>query len=298
MRGQKSNLKSSIGFRGVLCSERTGLRTRLWLGIFQVCLANDIESKYLERKDYLSRYAHQRMVQKREASSDPSQEYGSEKAWSRALKEDLPRFIPFLQKKCGVEFHGRILEIGAGGAWLSGELSKLPRVVEVVTTDFSSKLLKEHAPQVFKLLKAHTSKITRMPADFHEMGFRTNYFDFVVSSSVLHHATNIVQVLREVKRVLKPGGRYVAIREPVWPLMKMKSRSKRSKSGPGGLPVNTYTLAHYKESFKQAAFPLEVKRVNLSRGLKYYVDKMVNGITHARFAFIGIKRPVTHKTTA
>ncbi len=253
-------------------------------------MANEIESKYLERKEYLSRYTHQRMVQKREASSDPSQEFGSEREWSRALKEDLPRFIPFLKKKCGVEFHGRVLEIGAGGGWFSGELSKLPRVVEVVTTDFSSKLLKEHAPLVFMLVNAHTAKITRMPADFHELGFRANYFDFVVSSSVLHHATNMVQVLREVKRVLKPGGRYVAIREPVWPLVKMNSRSRARKSGPGGLPVNHYTLAHYKESFKQAALPLEVRRVNLSHGLKYYVNKMVNGITHARYAFIGTKR--------
>ena len=56
------------------------------------------------------------------------------------------------------------------------ELSKLPRVVEVVTTDFSAKLLKEHTPLVFKLVNAHTAKITRMPADFHELGFRANYF--------------------------------------------------------------------------------------------------------------------------
>jgi ubiquinone/menaquinone biosynthesis C-methylase UbiE len=200
-----------------------------------------------------------------------------------------------LKKKCGIEFHGRILEIGAGAGWLSGELSKLPKVVEVVTTDFSSKLLKEQAPRVFKLLQAHSAKITRTPADFHELGFPANHFDFVVGSSVLHHATNIVQVLREVKRVLKPGGRFVAIREPVWPLVKRKSR-KESKIGPGGLPVNHYTLAHYKESFKQAALPLEVKRVNLSRGFKYYVNEMVNGLTHARYAFIGIKRPSAGKS--
>src|SRR5204863_3736040 len=172
-------------------------------------------------KGYLSRYAHQRMVEKREAAGDPLQEFGSEKEWARALKEDLPRFIPFLQKRCHIEFHGRILEIGAGAGWLSGELSKLPRVVEVTTTDFSSKLLKEQAPRVFKMLKAHAAKISRTPADFHELGSPGDYFDFVVSSSVLHHATNIVQVLREVKRVLKPGGRFVAIRELVWRLMNM-----------------------------------------------------------------------------
>ena len=56
------------------------------------------------------------------------------------------------------------LLIGAGGAWLSAELSKLPKVVQVITTDFSPMLLKEQAPKVFLLRKAHTAKITRMPA--------------------------------------------------------------------------------------------------------------------------------------
>ena len=247
------------------------------------------ESKYIDRKSYLSRYAHERMVALREARSDPTHEFGSEAEWTRCLKQELPRFIPFLMKRCGLEFHGRILEIGAGGAWLSAEISKLPRVVEVITTDFSPKLLKEQAPRVFKLLKAHTAKITRTPGDFHALNFPDNHFDFVVGSAVLQHATNMVQVLREVKRVLKPGGRFVAIREPVWPLVKLKSRSK-PVGGPGGLELHHYTLAHYKESFKQAALPLEINRVNLSHGFKYLMDQMVNGLTHARYAFIGIKR--------
>jgi ubiquinone/menaquinone biosynthesis C-methylase UbiE len=249
------------------------------------------DSKYVEKKSYLSRYAHERMVALRESRGEPVHEFGSEEEWARCLKEDLSRFVPFLLKKCGLEFRGRVLEIGAGGAWLSAEISKLPAVVEVVTTDFSPKLLKEQAPRVFKLLKAHCGKITRTPGDFHELDFPANYFDFVVSSAVLQHATNVVQVLREAKRVLKPGGRFVAIREPVWPLVKLKSRAKKvAQAGPGGLPTHHYTLRHYKEFFKQAALPLEVKRVNLASGFKYYLDEMVNGLTHARYAFIGTKR--------
>lgn len=230
------------------------------------------------------------MVARREASGDPSQEFGSPEAWARALKEDLPRFLPFLKKQCGIEFHGRVLEIGAGAAWLSAELSKLPRVVEVIATDFSAKLLKEEAPRVFRLLKANAAKITRVPGDFHKFDFPANHFDFVVSSGVLHHAVNLVQVLREVKRVLKFGGKFVGIREPVLPLMKSKAGSMKEKSGPGGLPPNYYHLTHYKESFKQAGLPLQVKSVNLSTGLKYYVSRMVNGLTDARVAFIATKR--------
>jgi ubiquinone/menaquinone biosynthesis C-methylase UbiE len=244
------------------------------------------ESKYIEREGFLSSYTHERTVGLRGGSLPENQE-----AWLRSVPKELPRFVPFLDRKCGLEFRGRILEIGAGGGWLSAELSKLPKVVEVITTDCSPQLLQEQAPKVFKLLNAKSAKITRMPGDFHKLEFPNNYFDFVVSSAVLHDATNIIQVLREAKRVLKPGGRFVAIREPVWPLVKIKSRSKMvSKLVNTGINERYHTLSAFKEFFRQAALPLEVKRVNISSGFKYYFDAVVNGLTHARYAFIGTKR--------
>ena len=250
------------------------------------------ESKYIEKKAYLSRYAHERTVAVRESAARKAKESGAEAEWLRSVQEDWPRFIPFLTKKCRIEFRGRILEIGAGGAWLSAELSKLPKVVQVITTDFSPMLLKEQAPKVFLLRKANTAKITRMPGDFHKLDFPNNHFDFVVCSAVLHDSANIVQVLREVKRLLKPGGQFVAIREPVWPLVKIKSRAKMvAKLVKTGVNERFYTLADYKEFFRQAALPLEVKRVNISIGwFKYYLNAVVNGLTHARYAFIGTKR--------
>lgn len=249
------------------------------------------ESKYIEKRAYLSRYSHERTLALRESEDKLAKEFGNEEKWFRNVKEELRKFVPFLTKKCGLEFSGRVLEIGARACWLSAEISKLPKVVEVVATDFSPKLLKEKAPRIFKVLGAHTAKITRMPADYHQLDFPKNHFDFVVCSAVLQQAVNIVQVLREAKRVLKPGGRFIAIREPVWPLVKLKSRSKMvAKLVETGVNDRFYTLADYKEFFKQADFSLEVKRVNLSRGFKYYVNKMVNGLTHARYAFIGTKR--------
>ncbi|HYG34186.1 MAG TPA: methyltransferase domain-containing protein [Clostridia bacterium] len=249
------------------------------------------ESKYIDKTGYLSRYAHEHTVARRETAARDWAKSGQEAEWLRSVQEDFPRFIPFLTEKCGLEFRGRILEIGAGGAWLSAELSKLPKVVEVYATDFSPFLLKEQAPRVFKLLNAKIAKITRTPGDFHKLDFPNNYFDFVVCSAVLHDAANIVQVLREAKRLLKPGGQFVAIREPVWPLVKIKSRAEMvAKLVATGINERFYTLSDYKEFFKQAALPMEVKRVNISTGFKYYFNAMVNGLTHARYAFIGTKR--------
>jgi ubiquinone/menaquinone biosynthesis C-methylase UbiE len=252
---------------------------------------NPIESKYVENTAYLSRFAGEQRLALRESKAQRVDERGQEEELSRYTKEVFPKYLPFLREACGIDFFGRVLEIGAGGAWLSAELSKQPRVVEVVATDFSPKLLKERAPRVFALLNANTAKITRIPSDFHQLDFPDRHFDFVVSSAVLHHALNIVQVLREAKRVLKPGGRFVALREPVWPLVKIKSRAKMlEKLVATGVNERFYTLADYKEFFRQAALPLQVKRVNLSTGFKYYVDELVNGLTHARYAFIGVKR--------
>src|SRR5271157_2403665 len=107
---------------------------------------NRPESKYVEKKSYLSRYAHERLLAERESPARLQEEFSD--AWFRRAKEELPKFIPFLTKECGVEFRGRVLEIGAGGAWLSAELSKQPRVVEVIATDLSPRLLKEQAPKV------------------------------------------------------------------------------------------------------------------------------------------------------
>lgn len=247
------------------------------------------ESRYIEKEAYLSRYTHERSIAQRESDERLKSEFTAE--WLRSVKEDLPKFIPFLTKKCGMEFRGRVLEVGAGAAWLGAELSKLPNVVEMVITDYSPRLLKEQAPKVFRALQANTAKITRMPVDFHKLDFPTNHFDAVVCSSVLHQATNMVQLLREVKRVLKPGGRFVAIREPVWPLVKLKSRSKaRARLAEAGVVDPFYTLADYREFFRQASFPMEAREVNLAKGFRYYVNKLVNGLTHARYAFVATKR--------
>jgi len=88
-----------------------------------------------------------------------------------------------------------------------------------------------------------------------------------------------------------PGGRFVAIREPVWPLVKLRSRARaRARLVAAGVADPFYTLADYREFFTQAGFSLEARRVNLARGFRYYVNKLVNGLTHARYAFIAVKR--------
>lgn len=203
------------------------------------------------------------------------------------LQERAAKVAPYLEKRFGIGFTGRILEIGAGAGWLSAELSKLPRVVEVVATDTSGRRLKEDAPQVFAKVGAIERKITRMTADPHRLDFANNHFDFVVCASVLNRTVNIAGALREARRVLKPGGWFVAVREPVESKLRLESKralEERTRTG-----RHLYTLDEYKRFFAAAGLAVECKPVHLSSGLKFFFAQMFNGLTHSRYALLARK---------
>jgi hypothetical protein len=70
---------------------------------------NRPESKYVEKKAYLSRYAHERLLAQRESPARLDAEFNE---WFGG--EGAVKFIPFLTKECGWSL-GRVMEIGAGG---------------------------------------------------------------------------------------------------------------------------------------------------------------------------------------
>jgi SAM-dependent methyltransferase len=202
----------------------------------------------------------------------------------------FPKYVSVLRNKAGVEFSGRILELGAGAAWFTAELSKLPKVVEVIATDFAGGPAQEQAPQVFKALRAHEAKIIRRAASAHRLNFRDGYFDFVVCNAVLHEAMNLLQLLREVRRVLKPGGQLVAVREPVKPFVRWRAgRGEVAGRASRRLQSPLYSRADYEDVFERAGFSVKIRRVSLASGLKYYFDTVVNGLTHARYVFVATR---------
>ena len=100
-----------------------------------------------------------------------------------------------------------VLEIGCGrgefACWLSS-LSPPPR--EVVAADFSCAAL-EKGQAVAK--ERGLRNISWEKADIQALPFANNRFDTVISCETIEHVPNPRLAIRELARVLKPGGRLI-----------------------------------------------------------------------------------------
>jgi SAM-dependent methyltransferase len=56
---------------------------------------------------------------------------------------------------------------------------------------------------------------TRVIGDVNDLPFNDNYFDLVVCSATLHHSVTPEQALKEIARILRPGGRAIVVNEPI-----------------------------------------------------------------------------------
>lgn len=96
---------------------------------------------------------------------------------------------------------GRILEIGPGEGWLVE--SSLRAGQQVVTVDLSRRWLEQ-------LPDRGNPRLLCTQADATSLPFAEGLFDRVVAAEVLEHLPVPLATIREARRVLKPGGRFLA----------------------------------------------------------------------------------------
>jgi SAM-dependent methyltransferase len=104
-----------------------------------------------------------------------------------------------------------VLDLGAGRGWAAKQLALLgcKTVALDVTDDVNVGLGRGHA-----LMEDAGVFFERVIGDGEYPPFQPASFDVIFCSAALHHATDLPLLLMNVQRVLKPGGRLCAIREP------------------------------------------------------------------------------------
>lgn len=113
-----------------------------------------------------------------------------------------------------------ILDIGAGEGFLAAALAHAG-AAEVYALDAVPK-------QLFAAAEAHASSnsLHFLIGSGSDTPFESESFDLVVAHLVLHHIEPLEPLLREVMRVLRPGGRFIAV-EPT-PLVGLLAHGKTS----------------------------------------------------------------------
>jgi ubiquinone/menaquinone biosynthesis C-methylase UbiE len=104
----------------------------------------------------------------------------------------------------------RTLEIGAGTGFFALNLKQAGVLDEVHVSDVSAGMV-ESAQRNARGLGF---EVQGTVAGAEQLPYEDGYFDLVIGHAVIHHIPDVESALREVLRVLRPGGRFVIAGEP------------------------------------------------------------------------------------
>ncbi|KAF9971917.1 hypothetical protein BGZ73_005027 [Actinomortierella ambigua] len=107
-----------------------------------------------------------------------------------------------------------ILDVGCGPGSITVDLAKRVPQGHVLGI--------EYTPEPFATARAIAAEqgvtnIDFQVGDIHALDFPDNTFDVVHVHQVLQHVADPIQALREMRRVVKPGGGIIAVRETILP---------------------------------------------------------------------------------
>ncbi len=150
--------------------------------------------------------------------------YSRPRAWV-GMAIEIPNLLRGLQ----LPRAATCLDIATGIGWASRGLVRRDPSVQVVALDYDGTSL----PRTRAYLSSHAAatNIALCRADAKHLPFRAGRFDLVLCLYGLHHFRGYLAALREIARVLKPGGAFALI-DPV-------RKPGRPPSGHHGMELTT-----------------------------------------------------------
>jgi len=147
-----------------------------------------------------------------------------------------------------------ILDIGAGRCWASRYFAKYG--CDVIAIDI---LLTKYVGLLTSDLYIKNDNIyfERILSDMTGLPFKDNTFEYVFVSASLHHSLDLLKSLKEVKRVLKPKGRFIITNEPVRGII--KNNRKDNEEIKVGINEKDYRLREYLDLLERAGFNYELE---------------------------------------
>jgi ubiquinone/menaquinone biosynthesis C-methylase UbiE len=123
--------------------------------------------------------------------------------WRNAVQRTLE--IPILVRLLRLQAGGKVLEVGCGRGIGLQSLARLLRPEEITGIDVDRGLLGKAESD----LREHGVRARLLPADVRDLPFEDAAFDTVFDFGTCYHVHPPRAALREIARVLRPGGLFV-----------------------------------------------------------------------------------------
>jgi len=124
--------------------------------------------------------------------------------YSTSAAHTDPQVLARVLALCAPRPDSTVLDIATGTGHTA--LALAPHVRSVVGTDLTPEMLAE--AERLRVARG-TDNVRFRPADVHHLPFTDGTFDVVTCRRAAHHFSDIVRALREMRRVLRSGGRLV-----------------------------------------------------------------------------------------
>ena len=215
------------------------------------------------------------------------------------LTQSVPHFVSYIQpyatnwfavmRKEFAERNGiRVLDLGAGSCTLSLMLSAEPYIGTIKAVDISAKKMADLSALVCREVGGDLNKLSFQEIDFNEkLPFDDNAFDLVVMDAALHHSRNIWETLAEIRRVLQPGGRFVAQREAYTSPLSSRVTFRRLLKSPeaaAGVSENAYLKVQYDYYLRVNGFIPEFLPVYPSLFFRLFF--FLNGLAFSKYNIV------------
>ena len=151
----------------------------------------------------------------------------------------------------------RVLEVGAAKCW--GAQHLVPLGCEYVGTDILADANIGLGRGAF--YEDRVGPFARVQADGERLPFADAAFDLVYCVAALHHALDLRTMVREMARVVRPGGIVAALNEGTRPLRAGGDNPEQDLERRFGINEHVHTLPAYVWAFARAGLrPLRIER--------------------------------------
>ena len=168
----------------------------------------------------------------------------------------------FVERLVTLDPGGRMLDVGTGPGHIPLLVVERVADAEVIAIDLAERMLA--IARRYVEASPHAARVRLEKADAKALRYPDAHFDFVYSNTILHHVPEPLTMLREVQRVLKPGGG-VLIRD----LMRPGSKDELERLvGLHAADATPYQRDLFAASLHAALTPAELTEVARAAGLE------------------------------